>query len=140
MRKKQGAPFLKTSIAHPGKEKFSDSVKMLVLCIPLEVIRHQLFKRQDYVSEKRVRQAPGERLLRAVHHDNKIRKPRERGIGASGEGHDPVAILPGMAHVVEHRLRLPALAHGEHDARSGLLVGEIVRRAEEHVVVKCTLL
>ena len=47
-----------------------------------------------------------------------------------------MAVLAGVAHVVEHRLGLPALAHGEHDARRGLLVGEIVRRAEEHMVIE----
>ena len=81
---------------------------MLVLCVPLEIVGHELFKRKDHMAEKGVRQAPGERLLRAVHHDDEIREPRERGIGALGERHDLVAVLAGVAHVVEHRLWLTA--------------------------------
>ena len=74
---------------------------MLVLCVPLEIVGHELFKRKDHMAEKGVRQAPGERLLRAVHHDDEIREPRERGIGALGERHDLVAVLAGVAHVVD---------------------------------------
>ena len=47
-----------------------------------------------------------------------------------------MAVLPGVTHVVQHRLRLAALADGEHHRRGLRRVGQVVRVAEQHIVIE----
>lgn len=88
------------------------------------------------MAEKAVGQAAGQRLPRAVHHKHDVRHLRQGRVAPLGERDDLVAVLPGVTHVVQHRLRLAALADGEHHRRGLRRVGQVVRVAEQHIVIE----
>ena len=87
----------------------------------LKIARHQILEHQNDVPEEGIRQAAGERLLCPVEHEYKVGKLRELGVAAPGKGYDLMSVLLCVAHVVEDRLRLAALADGEHDLEIGYL-------------------
>ena len=99
--------------------------------VSVEIKGHQFLKRQNHMTEEGVGKAARQRLLRAVDDEDKVGKLRELGVAPSGKGHDLMPVLLCVAHVVEDRLRLAALADGEHDRRL-VIHRAAVRLLKEH--------
>ena len=102
IRKRRTIP--SPSIAHLCEEKFFVLVKksnILSAVAAVEVEGHQLLEGQDHMAEEGVGQAARQRLLGAVHHEHDVRHPGQGGVAPLGEGDDPVAVLAGVAHVVQ---------------------------------------
>ena len=104
--------------------------------VSLKVERHQLLKSQDHPAEKGVGQAARQCLTGAVHHEYNIRHLGQSGVAPPREGNDPVAILLGVPHIVQHRPGLAALADGEHHRGVLRPVRQMMGVAEEHIVVE----
>ena len=85
--------------------------------------------------EKQIRQTARQRLLRAVDDEDKVGKLRERRVAPARKGDDLLSVLPGVAHVVEDRLGLAALADGEHNCAL-VRVRALMCLLKDHVVVK----
>ena len=96
---------------------------------------HQLLEDQNDMPEKQIRQTARQRLLRAVDDEDKVGKLRERRVAPARKGDDLLSVLPGVAHVVEDRLSLAALADGEHNCAL-VCVRALMRLLKDHVVVK----
>ena len=103
--------------------------------LSLKIARHQILEHQNDVPEEGIRQAASERLLCPVEHKYKVRELCQSRIAPSGKGHDLMPVLLCVAHVVEDRLRLAALADGEHDRRL-VIHRAAVRLLKEHIIVE----
>ena len=128
----------KYSTALEGKIfSFGKKSNILSAALAVKIEGHQLLKRQDHMAEERVGQASCQCLLRAVHHEYDVRHLGQCRVAPLGEGDDLMAVLTGMAHVVQHGCRLSALADGKHHrGRIVLPVRQVMGVAEQHIVVE----
>lgn len=123
----------------PLEEKifsFGKKSNILSAMAAVKVEGHQFLEGQDHMAEEGVGQAARQRLLGAVHHEHNIRHLGQRGVAPLGEGDDLMAVLAGVAHVVQYGRRLSALADGEHYRRCVRAVRQVMGVAEQHIVVE----